>query len=110
MSISGRGGAHNATCKDQDIIAAISIIKLVIKNTLMNIVKFWSPLIEKAFKDASIISYWGDTITSSLISIGVEIKMSLRLIAVIDEQSEDHGYGELAKQSSAPRHYKDKRK
>ena len=36
--------------------------------------------------------------------------MDLRLIAVIDKQIEDYGYGELAKQSSAPRYYKDKRK
>lgn len=52
----------------------------------------------------------GDTIPGSLLSLGVKMKMDLRLITINNSKLQDHGYGEIAKECSTPKYFKDKRK
>ncbi|KAI8641584.1 hypothetical protein BD408DRAFT_204768 [Parasitella parasitica] len=52
----------------------------------------------------------GDTIPGSLLSLGVKMKMDLRLITINNSKLQDHGYGEVAKECSTPKYFKDKRK
>lgn len=56
------------------------------------------------------LSFRGDTLPGSLLTLGIKMKMDLRLIATDKNQCEDHGYGEVAKQCSVPKYFKDKRK
>lgn len=75
------------------------------------VVKFWGPLIEKAFKNSSRIPHWGDTVSNPLLSMGIKMKMDLRFITTTyNKETEDHGYGEFAKECSSPKYYKDKLK
>ncbi|KAI9342414.1 hypothetical protein BD770DRAFT_329744, partial [Pilaira anomala] len=74
------------------------------------VVRFWGPLIEKVFKGSSIIPHWGDTLPGSLITLGIKMKMDLRLINVDKKLCKDNGYGEFTKQCSVPKYFKDKRK
>ncbi|KAI7903564.1 uncharacterized protein BX663DRAFT_433566, partial [Cokeromyces recurvatus] len=67
------------------------------------VVKFCGPLVEKTFKNPSVIPHWGDTIPGSLLSLGVKMKMDLRLIAINNSKLQDHGYGEVARECSTPK-------
>ncbi|GAA5802140.1 hypothetical protein HPULCUR_007601 [Helicostylum pulchrum] len=118
---------RKALKKDRDTTTSVSVLKFLIKKHLEEaylfessliksysecdyVVKFWGPLVEKAFKNSSIIPHWGDTIPGSLLSLGVKMKMDLRLIAINNSKLQDHGYGEVAKECSTPKYFKDKRK
>ncbi|KAG2235354.1 hypothetical protein INT48_004973, partial [Thamnidium elegans] len=115
------------TKKDSDTTTSTSVLKFILKKHLEEahlfeiplinsfsecdyVVKFWGPLVEKGFKNTSIIPHWGDTFPGSLLTLGIRMKMDLRLIAIDKNQFEDHGYGEVAKQGSVPKYFKDKRK
>lgn len=54
---------------------------------------------------------WGHTIASSLLAMGVKTKMDLRLVSASASQTkEDLGSGEMVKECSLPKYFKDKRK
>ncbi|KAG1450679.1 hypothetical protein G6F46_010378 [Rhizopus delemar] len=74
------------------------------------VVKFWGPLVEKVFKNTSIIPHWGDKIPGSIISLGMKMKMALRLVVTNSSELHDHGYGEVAKECSTSKYSKNKRK
>ncbi|KAL9544076.1 hypothetical protein MBANPS3_007814 [Mucor bainieri] len=75
------------------------------------IVKLWGPLIEKAFKSSSVIPHWGDTLPASLVSVGVKMRMDLRLVSVgRSPRFHDTAFGEFAKNVSSSKYFKDKRK
>ncbi|KAG1113763.1 hypothetical protein G6F42_014372 [Rhizopus arrhizus] len=72
--------------------------------------KFWSPLVEKVFRNTSIIPHWGDTIPGSLNALGISMKMDLRLVAALPKKRlSDHSYGEFSRFVSEPKFFKDKR-
>ncbi|KAI7867564.1 hypothetical protein BDF14DRAFT_1983690 [Spinellus fusiger] len=75
------------------------------------LVKFWSPLVEKVFRNTSITPHWGDTTPNSLTALGINMKMDLRLVtASPNRQLSDNGYGEFSKLVSEQKFFKDKRK
>ncbi|KAG1043182.1 hypothetical protein G6F43_011716 [Rhizopus delemar] len=74
------------------------------------VVKFWGPLVEKVFKNTSIIPHWGDKIPGSIISLGMKMKMALHLVVTNSSELHDHGYGEVAKECSTSKYSKNKRK
>ncbi|CAO0798235.1 unnamed protein product [Mucor circinelloides] len=118
---------QSITKKDRDTAASVSVYKFLIKKHLEQaylfekslvksysecdyVVKFWGPLVEKVFKTTSIIPHWGDTIPGSITSLGMKMKMDLRLVVTNSSELQDHDYGEVAKECSTSKYFKDKRK
>lgn len=113
---------------DNDTDTAVSLFKFILKKHMEQahlfesqfvdsysewdyVVKTWGPLIEKAFKKSNVIPHRDDTILSSLLAIGVKMKMDLHFVVTDAAQAiADHGFGEMAKECSLPKYSKDKRK
>ena len=74
------------------------------------VIKFWSPLVENAFRCSGINPHWGDTVPNVVTASGLRLKMDLRLTDIADVNIPDYGCGEVAAELFQHKYYKDKLK
>ncbi|KAI7859420.1 hypothetical protein BDC45DRAFT_564230 [Circinella umbellata] len=74
------------------------------------VIKIWSNLVEAIFRETGIVPHWDDTVSGTVLTYGLTIKLDLRLLDIINKSSPDYAIGEFAKDVYSHKYYKDKTK
>ncbi|KAI7887194.1 hypothetical protein K492DRAFT_121583 [Lichtheimia hyalospora FSU 10163] len=74
------------------------------------VMKFWSLLVENAFRCSGINPYWGDTVPNVVTASGLRLEMDLDLVDTADVNIPNYGSGEVAVVQFHHKYYKDKLK